>query len=258
MISTRHQADGSADEGLHAYTHDSFVRPPVAQAPLESVCGTAAQNAHNAAAPLAHQPQAAATQRRATSGATCGSGTVPRRNGSTGQRPCACTTGTASWYSVDATPSMFVTHEQLLETVFGQRTRRVSSETLAKVKTACPAANPAIPWHCFHAVFSETVLRNFTQALNANLEAARQPDVSIDEFVQWIAMFLLRCIVPYRHRGTVAFVTGQSGWEGAAHVMHYERFLLIQGHLALVTRYNRSTQVPFAVIHTATCTLYYE
>ena len=251
MISTRHQADGSADEGLHAYTHDSFVRPPVAQAPLESVCGTAAQNAHHKAAPLAHQPQAAAD-------ATCGAETVPGRNGSTGQRPCACTTGTTSWHSVDATPSMVVTREQLLEAVFGQRTRRVSSETLAKVKTACPAVNPAIPWHCFHAVFSETVLRNFTQALNANLEAARQPDVSIDELVQWIAMFLLRCIVPYRHRGTVAFVTGQSGWEGAAHVMHYERFLLIQGHLALVTRYNRSTQVPFAVIHTATCTLYYE
>ena len=241
MISTRHQADGSADEGLHASTHYSFVRPPVAQAPLESVCGTAAQNAHHAAAPLAHQPQAAAD-------ATCGPG-IPRRNGSTGPRPCTCTTGTASWHSVDATPSMFVPREQLLETVFGQRTRHVSRETLAKVKTACPAANPAIPWHCFHAVFSETVLRNFTQALNANLEAARQPDVSIDEFVQWIAMFLLRCIVPYRHRGTVAFVTGQSGWEGAAHVMHYERFLLIQDHLALVTRCSRSTQVPFAYIH---------
>ena len=148
----------------------------------------------------------------------------------------------ASWRQVNAEPAAFLSRPQLLETVLGKRVRRVSRETLANIRRVIPNIEVRQAWHCFHAVFSPTVIGAFTNVLNTNLATANLPTVDHAEFVTWIATFLLRCIVPARHRGARAFSTGVNT-EAGRNLMESGRFQDIKRHFTLLRGHDRSEQV---------------
>ena len=77
---------------------------------------------------------------------------------------------------------------------------------------------------------------------NTNLATANLPTVDHAEFVTWIATFLLRCIVPARHRGARAFSTGMNT-EAGRNLMESGRFQDIKRHFTLLRGHDRSEQV---------------
>ena len=148
----------------------------------------------------------------------------------------------ATWSTVPAAPGAFLPRPQLLETTLGQRVRRVSRDTLAQVRRFEPGSDFRQQWHCFHAVMNSVVTAQFLAPLNRNLWAAGKPVVTPDELVRWIATFLLRCAVPYRHAGAVFFVTG-ANYLAVPNLVPSQRFQDIQSNLTLTTGRNSSEQV---------------
>ena len=158
----------------------------------------------------------------------------------------------AQWHPVDATPATILPRQQLLETVFGNRIRHVSRDTIAQLRRVCPGVQLQDPRHCFHAVFSPAVLQAFMEPLNANLMANHRPCVDVREFVRWIATLFLLCSLPNSHAGARAFVMGANR-AAVAQLVPYERFHEIKASLKLLTGHDRSNQVGWAGIASCGC-----
>lgn len=141
----------------------------------------------------------------------------------------------ATWRSLPATPAAFLPEPQLLETVFGQRVRRVSRETLKQVRRLEPGNDFKQAWHCFHGVLSKAVLGHFVETVNLNLRVEGKPTVGTDEFVRWIATFLLCCVIPKGHQGATAYATGYD-CNAASHLVGLERFQDIKRSLTLTVQ----------------------
>ncbi len=134
--------------------------------------------------------------------------------------------------SCATTPFVLTSRLQLLETVLGRRVRSVSRATLAQIQRECPHLD-STPAHCFHAMFDDMVIAAFTRPLNLNLRRSGQIPVSHDEFVRWVAMFLLRCLLPSGHDGLVGHVRGMLP-AAVPHLLSEGRFKQIKSALTLI------------------------
>lgn len=130
------------------------------------------------------------------------------------------------------TPVVITSRLQLIESVFAERVRAASRATLDRIARECPHLDSTAA-HCFHAMFDETVIGAFTRALNQNLRLGGQQPVTHDEFVRWVATFLLRCLLPCGHTGVVGHVRG-TNLMVEKNIVHEDRFQRIKSAFTLL------------------------
>lgn len=149
------------------------------------------------------------------------------RHGRWGADPRAPT-----WHPHATTPSALVSSSRLLDMVLGPRVQQATRATLAKVRGAIPHINLGDECQCLHANFSAQLVAAILAPMNRALTDDGCHVVTPREFMQWLAVYLVRTTGSLTHQDVGVWLTEFP--RAAANMMSESRFRAIHRRLLVV------------------------